>query len=288
VESAGKSLPEKARTACQLGLAETALELLTRADIKDLRDERNTREVPGATLAIDLLLGLGRIDDVRAALTPDPNSNQPYDKRSFGTYSFGPNFPGLPGYEWFQVLLGAATGDYESADRNLAECIERRQKCQEYSSALVELDLAPMTFLEKESDKLELVGSMVGHVLLREAQLAGGMPWQVVRIIPYWLHLPHVRMGLDGKPRGTNPRPGATTVRGAEMLFMLLQQEADLWTLRGWLALEAGQLDRAREYIGKAFQLAEVGGGEKGVHYSLFYRSRPLGGLVREMLRGKK
>jgi hypothetical protein len=63
----------------------------------------------------------------------------------------------------------------------------------------------------------------------------------------------------------------------AELVAGLLQQEADLRTLRGWLALEAGDIERASTEVKSALRLS---GGDR----PLPLRSRGLALLCRELL----
>src|SRR5438067_12159795 len=82
IKSANKPVLQKAAIALdpKIGLAETALNLLLRADVKELSDERNPRERPGAMWELYLLLGMGRLEEVDEALTADPQAERPYDK----------------------------------------------------------------------------------------------------------------------------------------------------------------------------------------------------------------
>ncbi len=67
VSSVGKPLLQKAAIALDKGLSEKALTLLLNATPEELTDKRNPRERPGATLAISLLLGLGRVEECARA-----------------------------------------------------------------------------------------------------------------------------------------------------------------------------------------------------------------------------
>jgi hypothetical protein len=273
-----KPLLQKARLALENGLAETALDLLLKADPKDLEDKRLPGERPGATMAVDLLLGLGRLDEARAALTPEDTSEGSLSKSVFGTH---PQL-GLPAYEWFQTQLAAACGDYEAADEALADSIEQLRHTN-LDPLLAQLDILPFAPQGKEQDKDDagrFAGLLVGHMLLSAAQEATRRPWQILRHVPYRLHPPH-----------TPKRPGleALLFQGTQLLMLLYQQQADLWTVRAWLALEHGRIDRVRDFTSKAFALADLGrGAVKGTKQILLFRSRPLASLCLDLITPRK
>lgn len=270
VQSANKPVLEKARIAMANGLAETALNLLLRADPKDLRDRNNPREAPGATIIVSLLLAMGRVDDVRAAL--DGGESRATENRGFGTHPLG-----MPAFEWFQAQLGAATGDYDLADRSLAECITAVKQDQPYSMILAGLDLMPPSFAEKRADAGTVAGVALGNLLLSEAPQAAGMPWQILRHLPLRLHPP---------VRPKEPRPGVAVRQVSQFLWQANERQADLWAIRAWLALESGRLDKAREYARQAVSLAEWTG-PNAEKVSFPFRSRPLTELVFELAENK-
>ncbi len=68
----------------------------------------------------------------------------------------------------------------------------------------------------------------------------------------------------------------------ANRLLEIMTQEADLRVLRGWLALEAGNLDQARESLKQAIQ---VGASGKQV---LNFGGRPLAEMGLEWLDRKR
>ncbi|MFO0841276.1 MAG: hypothetical protein U0797_02610 [Gemmataceae bacterium] len=264
VQSANKPLLDKARIAMENGLAETALNLLLRADPKELRDRNNPREAPGGTLILSLLLAMGRVDEAREALAVDQANP---DARGFGMHPLG-----MPAYEWFLVQLGAATGNYQMADKALEDCLAAVAKQQSYGSVLADLDLVPASFAQKPIDPGAMAGIMVGSVLLGEAPQAAGLPWQVIRHLPLRLHAP-----ILPKPPGP-----MMALRGAQLLWQVKDQEANLWAVRAWLALEVGHLADARDYAKRAIALSEWTA-EKGERMAFGFRSRPLTELVLEL-----
>ncbi|MFM7149330.1 MAG: hypothetical protein ACKO23_05770, partial [Gemmataceae bacterium] len=275
VNSANKPLLQKARIAIDNGLAETALNLLLAADPNDLRDPRNPREIPGATMAINLLLGMGQLDQVRDALVPDASKQGDFDRRSFGMHPLG-----LPAYEWFQTVLGAASGNYQAADQSLADALEFQKKSPVYSAMAVQLDLLPASKLEQIASAPELAGLIIGGSLLQEATFVSGFPWVMGRHLPLRFHPPH-----------TPKEPGASmglTLQGAQLMWKVLEQEADLWSLRGWLALEAGQVEQAKDYCKRSLRLSEMPGNKEGERFYVPFRSRPLSALILDLVENTK
>src|SRR5437763_13989729 len=69
VQAANKPVLQKVVIAMQMGLADTALNVLLKADPKDLYARPGNPQMAGATLEINLLLSLGRIEEVREAFS---------------------------------------------------------------------------------------------------------------------------------------------------------------------------------------------------------------------------
>lgn len=270
LNSANKPLLQRVRLAREKGLAETALDLLLRADPRELQERQAAGDGSGTTLVVMLLLGMGRVDEARDALTPDLTGGQSFDKRVFGTHPLG-----MPAYEWFRAQLGAATGDYAAADAHLAEAIAALEKNPLYSAVLVQLDVLPPSMAERESDRRSYVGLLVADTLLREAPQAAGLPWQWLRQLPYRLVSPH-------QPR--RPESLANLMQGGQVLLQIQEQLADLWVLRAWLALESGRVDQVRTHLTRAGELFDLGAGPGGSRMVAAYRSRPLALLLQEML----
>lgn len=192
------------------GLAEKALEAL--GQVPD----------PSPTVVgiaqTDLLFRLGRLDAIRAGLEAHPEWRNPAVVH--------PDW-GLPAYEYFQILLAAASGDYDLADEEFAGPLK----------------------------------------LLADPNLRGLFQEQVAQGVRVDLALRLAPLTARGQPI-----PSAIATRwlssialasinqfNANQLLGLMAREADLWTLRGWLALEAGQVDRAREHLRKALAIGPKG-----------------------------
>jgi hypothetical protein len=273
VTAGSKRLLDKVSIALRNGLAETALDVLLKADPKDLSDPRLPGQRPGATMLVDLLLRLGRLDDARTALHPEAAPDEgDLDKRVFGIHPQ----TRLPAYDWLRVQLAAAAGDYEVANEVLGEIIADQKKNLGVYPLLAGLDILPAKYPEgKDADLATCAGHLVGHILLREAPQAAGMPWQVLRHIPLRLHQPHL-------PK----RPGMhfTLLQGTEAFNAAIGHEADLWALRAWLALEHGRIDRARDHAGKVMKLADYGQAAPGIRHIAAFRCLPLTQLCLERI----
>jgi hypothetical protein len=248
VTAGSKKLLDKVAIAVRNGLAETALDLLLKAEAKDMTDPRTPGQRPGATILIDLLLRLGRLDDARTALYPESGEEDSgRDKRVFGMHPQ----TGMPAYDWLRVQMAATGGDYELADELLAEVLAEQEKTVGIASLLSQIDLLPSDYAAKgELTRADFAGLLVGDALLRSAVQATHLPWQVLPHVPYRLHKPHLL---------TPPGGQVTFFQGARILSALLEREAEVWAVRAWLALEHGRTDRARRYAEKAVALADLG-----------------------------
>lgn len=266
---------QRADVAMRQGLPEAALKLLTEADPKLLRDPKNPREAPGVVMTLTLLLGLGRLDEAREILTGDPKSETPLDSRAFGTHPLG-----LPAYDWFQAQLGAASGDYDKADKHLAACLEPLTKGQQYSIALAQLGIVPGSMAEQEGNAATFSAWLAGHVLLNHTRNAARLPWHQVRQLPGVVFLREL-------PYPLNWYDDVLIQEGRGFLLDQQQRQSDLWTLRGWLALEAGRVKEAQEHVDKALALGELGVDEQGQRMFAAFSSRWLGLLVRELARNE-
>jgi tetratricopeptide (TPR) repeat protein len=256
VESAYKPAVEKARIALKYGLAETALDLLQKVEKKEELAEVRGNAPPGVQLGVELLLGLGRLDEARDILTPPADSLEKFNKDIFGMHLFG-----LPAWDWFEVQLAAASGDYETADRALAEAMELIEKRAPYVQLLVELRVVDReTWLGKPMTPGMFSAILLGDVLLDRAVRATRLPYRGLTAL--------VQVPWDGRLE-----------LGRRMLANVNQQRANLMSLRAWLSLESGHVDRARE---QALQAITTGQGDapKGFRLLMDFAGRPLAYLV--------
>jgi len=259
VQSVRRSLRDKALLARQRGLIELAVNLLSNADVKELADQSDPSTTPGALL-IELLLLLGRIDEAMQALTPSLGAEEQFNKAAFGFQAQ----LGVPGYEWFRILVGAATGDYASIDQQLADLIGQFEQNPMLAEQAAGLGLKKPLEGDITRRMGQLAGLYLGSALLQESQLATSFPWQI---------LPRFRRGLY------------TMSEGAMFLRSQQTQLSDLLTLRAWLALEAGQIATARQSVNQALDLLRLGQTEDGVPIRASVRALPLLLLLDELLR---
>ncbi len=160
---------------------------------------------------------------------------------------------GMPAYDWLRVESAAARGDYADADRwlNVMETTMRG-------------DVSQL--------RLGLTLQLAGSRFLRGASAAGAAGWA--------------------------PVSPADNVRDSAVLFQIDEQipeglgrAADLEAVRGWLALESGDVNAARARIDAALnppRTAEEAAQDKALDLpapdQMYFRARPLAELCREWL----
>jgi tetratricopeptide (TPR) repeat protein len=118
---------------------------------------------------------------------------------------------------WPYVQLAAARGNYDEADRHLEQRLD-----------LLQRDAA-----------VHEVGGLVAAALLAEAQQGAGMHGQQMRRLLSLYGLPSADLYIQAACRITLQR---------------LQEQAECHFFRGWLALEAGHIERAREQLRLALE----------------------------------
>jgi hypothetical protein len=176
VQASSRSVVERAQLALQFGLADEALSVLEKATPEDLLVRQGNVSYPvGAILQVKILLSLGRAEQVREVLD---------STRKWGVLSES----GATAYDWFRLVVAAASGDYDEADDVLA--------------AMHEPSL-------RAADKIDGV------------QVAA-----------------QVRCSVGGMN---------ALGRLNEYAFGYLTSETDFRALRGWLALERGETEKARQ-----------------------------------------
>jgi hypothetical protein len=106
VRSANRPLLQKAQVALQNGLAEKALSILEQADVNEFNAVQG---VSGARVMMGLFLDLGRLDQARVLLVPEPATMA--------------GKPVAPHYLELHLRLAAARGDYAEADQHLADAL---------------------------------------------------------------------------------------------------------------------------------------------------------------------
>jgi hypothetical protein len=227
LEAANKPVREQAGIARSKGLILKALDLLRKADAQDiLATEGPQRAADVALLQLSLMFALGQVEDVREGLDEGGLKN---------LLGMMPDLP-IPAYDWFEVLLAAASGDYEQADKGLEQLqqqMSRNQSLNLYAYLGSLRVVGPPRGEPPPLDVATAVSLLVGYQILQDARPALGLPWQMQPMLQNRFQiLGHV----------------------VQLAVNFLGQEADLGVLRGWLALEAGALTDARTQLEQALR----------------------------------
>lgn len=156
----------------------------------------------------------------------------------------------LPAYAWYRLQLAAAEGESAEADEILDSLLSTPRTNGVTASSLL--------------------AQTIGHQLLWEAPLAAAMPCQVLRTSPVLVGLP--------------PTRNAALMRGLEQSLLLLQQETDVLALRGWLALESGDVATARRCLDRVLARSHDPANEQ----TLTQRAGPLALLYRQWLQANE
>jgi tetratricopeptide (TPR) repeat protein len=272
VNTLNKSVLEKAQQALGFGLNKTAQEVLRQAKPEELQHQGIA---VGGTILMELLLSTGEPQPVQEGLHPN-------NAGALGLIQLGP--VGLPAYEWLHVQLAATLGNYDEADRYLENMIKQLDPEQGHHEPFRQVDVIGLQDLDKELSFRELAALSVGHYLLQSAPLVTGQAWAVQGFYPFYFQPPYrPRLPLRAPFAGYPQLPGMT----GELVFARLSREADLRVLRGWLALERGAIEQAREQIEQVFTLARVGDPRKAL--LLNFPALGLGRRCLELLNsGKK
>ncbi len=216
VSAENKPLRERYQIAREKGLAETALNVLVNAP--DPVELFDPARGGGRPLVDGALELLLDMGRVEEARELLEPSEEKGDQQTMVTHV------------WYQVRRAAGAGDYAAADRYLAQV-------QVLGEGTEGMGVSP------------LVAQMLGQILLREAMEAGGVP-RLHRDLPYLLTVRNIL-------RPVTPMQWQLGVSNASRTaLLLLHQQAHLHLMRGWLALEAGNIDRAREQLREAERLS--------------------------------
>ncbi|MBV9123594.1 MAG: hypothetical protein JO112_09570 [Planctomycetes bacterium] len=183
-QAAAAKVLERAQQAHRQGLAGKALQILLASDYSGFGPK-------GMELELYLLLTTGRVKEVREWMSPDQE-----------------DLLGEDAYQWLQIQLAAATGDYQLADHDLEEWIAR-------SVQVPELGQSTLTVRT-------VLAMGIGQAVL-EGHSLGGDPYQLVQI-PLKRQIFLNRLGNFAES---------------------FRREGDFLVLRGLLALEAGETSQA-------------------------------------------
>ncbi len=213
VRTANRSLTEKVDAALDMGLGQTALDLLLTTDWDKFAGKEPDR-LRLQQRELSLMMQTGQVDEVGKELIEDQEKLQSGVGLGIDPDSL------LPAYEWLRVQIAAARGDYAEADHWLDEIEKKTRQAAPLRVALPALGVygseAPGLH---DPDTRTLTGLLVGHLVLRQAPALNGL----------WLPLPL------SDARGVIQEV-------SEPIMEPLSREADLEGVRGWLALEAGDL----------------------------------------------
>jgi tetratricopeptide (TPR) repeat protein len=220
--AAAKTGLDKVNVALELGLAETALEALEQAAADSVSTSNDMAIIKRVTA---VLLDLGKLDRARELL-PDPEGEEPVKPEEMDLY----------------LNLAAARGDYEKADRLLEDALQHA-----WQPPLGQP--APPTAVDR-------LGLLVGQALLGEARLVMGVTGvgaederlTGIPSMPVW---PNDLREMFQRPFLVENASDFWLRRWRYLAIItgldIAQQHADLYMLRGWLALEAGHCDEAHE-----------------------------------------
>ena len=253
LHAAGQPVLGKVKAALQLGLGQTALDVLEKTDWATFKKD-DPNKVLGAQKEMGLLLQTGRAEEVGKELIEEEQTL----KDGLGV---DPE-TGLPAYEWLRVQVAAGVGDYAEADRWLKALQEKTRRSPRLLMMFQQLGLLGAHAVDvADLEPSALTALLVGDLVLREAPFATGTAR---------LHAPLPSL-LD---------PQSMLLATADAIAEPAERQADLETLRGWLALEAGHTVEARERFKDALLRASPG--------DLLFRGRPLTQLDLEWLDAAK
>jgi hypothetical protein len=211
---------EQASTALKLGLARKALDdVMLKSDVRLFG-------VGGAQLQLHLLLMTGRAEAAREMLA-DPDVQEKREHMDFTALSsrFGPKYPAeyrMLAYDWFSALVGAASGDYDQAERSLRAIDQRTQVDADDEAEKVRVRLA--TLLAAEIGAFARPEMFIYQARIRENRES----FQLL----------------------------------AQSLPMSKLLRADLRAVAGLLAVERGDIAAAREHFRQSLSLARGDDGQ--------------------------
>jgi hypothetical protein len=216
LETAKAPVMERARKARQKGLAREALDILLGSTIDVFKQE-------GAQMQIELMLILGRVREAQEMLTPEL-------KGFLGMVPVAQLEAELPAFLWYRTVLAAALGDYREADERLAELQEFVQQQRAEHVALAATPARPslaglLGFGLAAGPGQPLAWRALSHCLSQDI------------LAERLMGVGHLRQSFKLNALGRLPA-----------------LEANLGTLRGVLALEAGDPAAAERHFVKALR----------------------------------
>ncbi len=251
LKTANRSVTEQVDVALDMGLRQKALDVLLTTDW-DKFAGKDPERLRLQQRELSLMMQTGQVEAVGKELVEDQEKFQ-----SGVGLGMDPDTM-LPAYEWLRVEAAAAQGDYAEADHWLEEIEKKMRRAAPLMTALPLLGVyGPNEPGLHEPDTRSLTGLLVGHLVLRQAPAVNGL----------WMSLPLADAG------GVIQEVGESIVEP-------LSREADLEAIRGWLALEAGDVPAAQQRLDEALKRAPAG--------EVPFRAASLALLCRELLNAGK
>ncbi len=230
LKTANRSVTEQVDVALDMGLRQTALDVLLATDWEKFAG-KEPDQLRLQQRELSLMMQTGQVEAVGKELVEDQEKLQ-----SGVGLGMDPDTM-LPAYEWLRVEVAAARGDYAEADHWLEEIEKKMRQSAPLMTALPLLGVCgPDEPHLHEPDTRSLTALLVGHLVLRQAPAVNGL----------WLPLPLSDAG------GVIQEVG-------EPIVEPLGREADLEAIRGWLALEAGDVPAAEKHLDAALEQAPAG-----------------------------
>jgi tetratricopeptide (TPR) repeat protein len=225
---------QKAQMAMRMGLGEKALQVLLESDDLEFGIE-------GARLELELLLGMGRLEELREQLWPKDEKLREQREQMPDTLN---KLTGIGTYERYRFLLAAAEGDYDEADQFLEQArtktLTDAQQLRRFRRILELEGTPPVTTRELQPE----TGPPGPAKDLNVAQLlAVGIARTIAEQMP-----------ADG-PLGF--QMGRRLIRDFRLARMMelphpLLLAANYETLRGILRAEAGDIRGAQQHFREA------------------------------------
>jgi hypothetical protein len=250
LDAANRPPAQRVEIAIKYNLGEAAVKAAREGWQQANKDQGSDRAALARSLetAVRLLILTGEIDEARILVGQE-------GKDSINQVN-NPGLPVPPGAagEWYHLLVDAASGDYEMADASLGNLVNR--------TARLGPDLPPQSI-----SLLVAVG--MGDELLRRSAASGGAVGGGTAVTGILLG------GLRQFSSISQVDKVVTLPQGLRVTVQELGRQADLQTLRGWLALEAGDIETARRELKAVTQRANQA---RGLYIT--FRSRALAEMM--------
>jgi hypothetical protein len=221
LDSANKSAFERARLAFQYGLMETAIKA-GQEHLQQMYDGSVEQRAagPGVEMTLRLMIATGQMDEARL-LVQSEETRQLLGRSAVMQRDRGLPVLPLQTGEWYRVVVDAMNGDYADADETLKELVK-------YTN---QVPFGPDGKLQPPEI---FVAMGIGDELLAQAAEVGRVAGVASRLAPV------LRSPKDRIP----PWPSAL-----QSCLLAERRDAELQTVRGWLAVESGDIQTAKEEL---------------------------------------